>query len=124
MAVIKVGTVEGTGSAINVTLGAVPCYVRLMNIDGLATLEWTEDLADGYGLKEVTNGTKSLITSGGIDPLGDDEGLTVSASDTTSDGDETTLTQVRGFQIGTDTDINVSGETINYVAFCLGHDSD
>lgn len=122
--VFKKGTVEGTGSAINVTLGGTPCYVKLMNIDGLATLEWTDDLTDGYGLKTVTDGTISLITSGGIDPLGDDEGLTVAASDTTSDGDTTTLTQVRGFQIGADTDINVSGETINYIACVLGHDGD
>jgi hypothetical protein len=122
--VYKKGTVEGTGAAINITLGFTPNYVVLMNVDGNARLEWTDDLADGYGQKLVTGGTLSTISSGGIDPLGDDEGLTVSASDTTSDGDTTTMTGVRGFQIGTDADVNVSGETINYVAFGYGHDAD
>lgn len=122
--VFKRGTVEGTGAAISITLRSVPNYVRLMNVDGLVTLDWTDDMPDAYGLKTVTDGTISYITSDGVTPLGDDEGLTVAASDTTVDGNTTTLTGVRGFTIGADTDVNVNGETIMYIACCLGHDSD
>ena len=87
-------------------------------------MEWTDDYPDGYGTKRVTDGTMTFETSGGVTPLGGTSSLTVTASDTTSDGDETTLTGTKGFRIGTDTDINVSGETIKYVAYCMGHDSD
>lgn len=124
MAIIKTGTTEGTGSAINITLGFVPARVEIENIDGLATLVWTDQEDDAAGVKQVTDGTISHITSNGITPLGDDESLTVTASDTTSDGDTTTMTSVRGFTIGADTDINVSGETINYTAYGLGQDGD
>ena len=124
MAIIKTGTTEGTGSAINITLGFVPARVEIENIDGLATLVWTDQEDDAAGVKQVTDGTISHITSNGITPLGDDESLTVTASDTTSDGDTTTMTSVRGFTIGADTDINVNGETINYTAYGLGQDGD
>lgn len=88
------GSVSGTGSAINVdTVGFQPKYVKILNIGGLATLEWTADMANASGLKEVTAGTKSAITSNGITP------------------------RTKGFQIGADTDINVSGEQIRWVAF-------
>lgn len=47
------GTVEGTGAAINVQLGFTPDYVKLINIDGDASLEWISDMADGEGYKTV-----------------------------------------------------------------------
>jgi hypothetical protein len=122
--IFKHGVVTGTAANIDITLGSVPAWVKLFNIDGLVELDWTADMPDAYGMKKITDGTISYISSLGITPLGDDEGLTVSASDTTTDGDTTTLTQIRGFRIGADTDVNVSGERIKYIAACLGHDSD
>jgi len=99
---IYTGTVEGTGSEIEITLGFIPNYVRLFNIDGVAILEWTPDMGAGKGLKIADSGTGAtdieLISSGGV---------TISSS---SD-------DFRGFKIGTDSDINVEDETINYVAF-------
>jgi hypothetical protein len=125
--VIKTGTVtpSTTVSVVHdITLGFVPNKVELYNIDTGDELVWTEDMPDAYGFKRVAAGTATYVTTGGVTPLGDDEGLTVSASDSETDGDTTTLTQIRGFRIGTDTDINVCGEEILYVAFGLGHDSD
>lgn len=126
MAIVKTGTLTPTAAstAQNVTLGFVPCAVDIYNVTSGDELHWTDDLADGYGFKRVAAGTGATITTGGITPLGDDEGLTVSASDTTSDGDTTTMTQIRGFQIGTDADINVCGEQLIYIAHGLGHDGD
>lgn len=98
---LRTGTVEGTGAAISVTLGFIPNYVKLMNIDGIAMLEWTPEIGAGKGLKTADSGTAkcdiSYISTGGV---------TVSAS---------TDTYI-GFSIGTDTDINVNGETICWVA--------
>jgi hypothetical protein len=125
--VIKTGTVTPTvagSNARNITLGFVPNKVEVYNVSTGDQLTWTADMPDAYGFKRVAAGTATYITSLGITPLGDDEGLTVAASDTTVDGNTTTLTGVRGFTIGADTDINVCGETMMWVAFGLGHDSD
>ena len=97
---VATGTVEGTGSAINIQCGFTPAHVRVLNVDGLATLEYTKDMADGAGLKEVTAGTKSLIGSNGITPYAGTNG-----------GDSA------GFTIGADADVNVSAETIYWVAY-------
>lgn len=94
-----VGTVEGTGAAINIELGFVPEHVVLYNVDGLARLEWTDDLGDGFGIKTITVGTMSKITTLGVSAYAGVEGA-----------------NSKGFTIGADTDINVSAETINYVA--------
>lgn len=92
-------TVEGTGSEITVECGFQPDYVRIVNEDGLAVLEWFADMTDAHGIKQVTAGTISKITSGGITPYAGSSG---------SEG--------AGFKIGTDTDINVSAETLHYIA--------
>lgn len=96
---IAIGTVEGTGSAINIQCGFQPKAVLLFNIDGLAKLEWTENMGAGKGLKTVTAGTVSFIASNGITKYAG-----------TAAGDK------EGFTIGADTDVNVSAETIEYVA--------
>lgn len=95
----KTGTVEGTGSAINMELGFTPSYVRLINVDGDASLEWMSTMADGEGYKTVAAGANAQITTGGITPYAGSEG---SAS--------------VGFTIGADVDVNASGETIHWVA--------
>ena len=94
---IKTGTVEGTGSAINITCGFIPKYVKLINIDGDATGEWTEDMTDDEIFKDLPTGVMAQMASGGITPM------TVNGT-------------VLGFTIGTDTDINVSAETLMWIA--------
>lgn len=96
------GSVEGTGSAINVSLGFTPKYVKLYNYDdaGAAapSLEWFSGMSAGHGLKNTTD-TQAKITTGGISEYA---GAEASAG--------------VGFTIGTDADINASGETIFYIA--------
>lgn len=95
---IAVGTVEGTGAAINVSVGFTPAHVMILNEDGLARLEWHTTMTDGHGIKTVTAGTISKITSLGITPYAGTTALS------------------EGFTIGADTDINVDGETLHYFA--------
>ena len=105
------GTVEGTGSAINIELGFVPSRVTLYNIDdagGLAPkMEWISGMADGSAFKYLsiaddgttTNKSHALVTSNGVTPYG---GAAGSAA--------------KGFTIGADSDMNASGETILWLA--------
>lgn len=99
------GTVEGTGAVIDVALPYTPRKVEVLNADGICTLVWVNSMGLGAGLKTVDSGAGttdiSFITSNGVTPL---EQVDL------QDGD-------RGFQIGADTDINVSAETIYWVAF-------
>lgn len=86
------GTVEGTGSAITISCGGRPTFVELYNIDGDAKLTWEKNMGDGKGQKMVDSGTGatdiSTISTGGVTPA------------------------EKSFSIGTDSDINASGETI------------
>ena len=97
---VATGTVEGTGATLNVQLGFKPKVVLLFNIDGLAKLEWTEDMGAGKGLKIVTAGTVSFISTLGIAQYA---GVAAGNKE--------------GFTIGADTDVNASGETICWAAF-------
>lgn len=94
------GTVEGTGSAINVSCGFTPLHVKLVNIDGDAILDWTPDMGDDGGYKTVAAGTNAHVATGGVTAY---EGALGSASN--------------GFTIGTDSDVNASGETLVWVAY-------
>ena len=94
------GTVEGTGSAINVSVGFVPARVMLVNIDGDVTMQWDNNMVDGQGFKSVAAGTQSLVASNGVSAYA---GAEASAA--------------AGFTIGTDSDINGSAETIHWYAF-------
>lgn len=94
------GTVEGTGAAINVQLGFKPAKVALYNEDGLCELHWFNTMTAGHGLKRITAGTLSKITSDGI-----------TVYDGTAAGD------AAGFTIGADADVNVSAETLHYEAW-------
>lgn len=104
------GTVEGTGAAINVSLGWQPDYVKCWNIDDAGDLhavgEWTSDMADASmfkGLKIADNGStgglsNTYVTTNGITPY---------------DGSDSAA---QGFTIGADADLNADGETIVYIA--------
>ena len=91
---VRTGSVNGTGSAIDVeVVGFRPQRVVLENVGGLVKATWNRDMADASACKVVTAGTISLITSNGITPL------------------------ANGFTIGADSDINASGELIHWTAF-------
>jgi len=91
------GNVDGTGAAITITLDFKPSRVELFNVTGNCQLVWIDDMAAGKGQKIVDSGTNltdiSYIASGGV-----------------------TVNSV-GFQIGTDADLNVSAETIHWIAY-------
>jgi len=107
---VRTGTVMGTGARIDVPLGFEPDYIKLFNIsdaDGLApTMEWAAGMPAQRGFKTlrvVDNGTtgrasSTYVTTNGISLY---------------PGDDNTP---QGFSIGADTDINVNGETIVWVA--------
>lgn len=68
------GTCDGTGAAINVCLGFVPSYVRVINVEDagghIIEMEWfgvMQSLASAVdeGFK-IDNGTKSLLAGTGI----------------------------------------------------------
>lgn len=96
----KTGTVEGTGSAINVELGFTPKYVKIINIDGDCFGDWTEDMPDASVMKTIAAGTTAHATTNGITPYAGSSGA-----------------NAKGFTIGADTDLNVSAETITWVAW-------
>lgn len=91
--VVYAGSFKGTGSSLSITtLGFRPRVLKLMNIDGLCELKWQKGMADASGVKTITAGTISHITSGGITPLNN------------------------GFTLGADTDLNVDGEEVHFEA--------
>lgn len=88
----KNGAFYGTGANIDVrTVGFRPRRVELYNEDGLCSAVWTDDMANAAGLKQITAGTMSKMTLG-VTPLSD------------------------GFRLGADTDLNVAGEKVYWVA--------
>lgn len=86
----KSGTVEGTGAAINISLGWQPDYVKVWNIDGEvpASIEWVKALnssgtevgmGDAGGWKTV-DGVEALYTlaiDAGSDADGDKDAIEV-----------------------------------------------
>lgn len=88
----KNGAVTGTGADLDVrTVGFRPRRVELVNLTGLVTAVWLDSMADATGIKRITAGTMSAMTTG-VTPLSD------------------------GFRIGADADLNVDGEVIHWVA--------
>lgn len=107
---IKVGSVAGTGAAINVSIGFKPKQVKVFNPNDAGglfpTIEWFEGMAAASGFKTkvvvdsgVTgNKSSDYVTSNGISQY--------AGSDSAPEG----------FTIGADADVNVSGETVFYMA--------
>lgn len=89
---VKRGSVVGTGAEKKVILGFKPAVVHLFNVDGLVTAYKTDNMGTNKAMKEITAGTK-----------------TFPANMVTIESD--------GFKIGTDTDLNVAGERIEYEAW-------
>ena len=87
------GASLGTGANIDAkSVGFRPRSVRLTNMTSGDELHWTEGMVDGGGLKRVAAGTATILTTLGITPLAD------------------------GFRLGTDADMNVAGETVQWEA--------
>ena len=97
---VATGTVEGTGSAINIELGFTPSAVRIDNIDGDAILFWNNAMPAASGMKTIAAGTTAHVTTNGVSEYA---------------GSEASASQ--GFTIGADSDVNVSAETIVYTAW-------
>jgi len=98
---VAAGTVTGTGAAINVVLGFTPRYVEVVNVasGGLVTAKWFQGMAAASAVKQAAAGTTSVITSNGISEYAGSAGV-----------------ESKGFTIGADTDLNVSGEAMYYIA--------
>lgn len=98
------GKVEGTTSEIKIGLEFAPRKVELFNVDGLVKGVWTETMAPGEVMKTITDGTITFESSGGITQVEQQE-----LDDKADPG--------RGFTIGTDANLNASGEDIHWVAY-------
>lgn len=94
-----VGKITGTGAALNVEIGFIPSRVEIINETNLAKFSWDSNMTDGYAFKQITNGTLSLITTGGI-------------SDYAGDDDDSA-----GFSLGTDAGLNANNDVIRFIAF-------
>lgn len=77
MAIVRVGNITATGSAINLNLGFVPNYIKLVDQtklaaqSGVAIAEWFSNLPNGYAnIQTLTAGAPvySQITSNGFTP--------------------------------------------------------
>lgn len=97
---VAVGTYEGTGAAINISLGFVPDYVRIWNAeDGDASWEWFNGMTAAHALATANHDTaqQSRITSNGVTAY-----------------EPADYTNEEGFTVGTA--ISESGKTFRYVA--------
>lgn len=103
---IVTGSQDGTGAAIDIELGFIPSKVEVVNTES-ATMEelvWYSAMANASAIKTVTGTVaRTKITSNGITPLGG------------ASGDA-----VLGFRIGADADVNVAGETLQWIAYRMG----
>lgn len=91
----RYGSVVGTGADLDVKdPGFRPRSVEIQNVGGSPDEgKWIEGMADGSILKRIAAGTGSLVTGGdGITPLAD------------------------GFKLGADSDLNVAGQLIRWIA--------
>ena len=101
---IKVGTYEGTGAALNVVLGFIPDYVKIINTeDGDAVHEWFKGMGDGTSIATIAAAGPVLNAADGVTPL-DSESLG------------------QGFTVGTD--ISEAAKTFRYVAMRSGPGAD
>ncbi|KKN79952.1 hypothetical protein LCGC14_0334600 [marine sediment metagenome] len=94
---IAYGSFKGTGADIDIKgqIGFRPRSVRIINEDGPDEGEWIEGMEDASIFKRVAAGTLTLVagsTTNGITPLAD------------------------GFKLGADTDLNVSGQLVRFIA--------
>ena len=90
---VAYGAVVGTGADLDVeSVGFRPRSVELVNVDSGDELKWSGSMADAAGLKRIAAGAATLLTTTGVTPL------------------------AAGFRLGADSDMNVAGETVHYIA--------
>ena len=83
----------GTVAAFNITCGFQPMYVKVANLASTGSqVEWYQGMAAAEGVKRVTAGDFTLITTLGITQLS------------------------YGFTVGLDLDLNVTSEQISWLA--------
>ena len=83
-----------TGVAVDVTkVGFRPVAVKLINVTSGDEMEWFEGMADGSGFKRVAAGAGALAATNAITPL------------------------ANGFRLGTDGDMNATGELVRFECF-------
>lgn len=104
------GSVAGTGAAINISIGFQPSYVKVFNPNDAGTLyptmEWINGMGAGKGfktLKIADNATTGNLSSTFVST----NGITAYAGASSA---------AQGFTIGADADINVSAETVFWIA--------
>jgi hypothetical protein len=86
------GSFVGTGALQSIlVVGFRPKSVRLLNVTTLVKGEWSESMADGSMVKEVTAGDMTFIATQGITPL------------------------ANGFSVGTDS-VNTAAATVHFIA--------
>ena len=97
---IQVGTVTGTGAAIDIELGFVPDYVKIVNItDADIMHEWFASMDDGKAI--ATAAAVATLATNGITPYAGVRG-----------------SNSKGFTIGTT--ISESAKVLAYVAMRSG----
>lgn len=99
----KTGTVNGTGAAINVSLGFKPTHVKVFNDTAGDNLEYLDSMADGSAYKRIAAGTGTKITTGGISQYAGNSA------------------NARGFTIGND-GVNANGVTLRWIAVGNGQE--
>ena len=60
------GTLTGTGAVINLQLGFVPQYFRLVNTTTLKTYEWVHGMTADYAFETETASGNNVYQSGGF----------------------------------------------------------
>lgn len=84
---------DATAAAFKITTGFKPRYVKVVNLAATGSqIEWFEGMADASGMKRVTAGDMTVITTLGI-TVADD-----------------------GFTVGLDLDLNVISEQLSWIA--------
>ena len=98
------GQITGTGAALNVLLGFVPTYVKIINQTDVGSLEWIGGMPAASGLKTTDAPSEAFITSDGISEYAGTIGA-----------------DAAGFTLGADADINGSGDQLHFVAWREDH---
>jgi hypothetical protein len=89
---IKVGKVVGTGAALNISLGFIPDYFRIINYtDGTRTDEWFEGMTDGHSIATIAAAGPVKNTTNGVTPYAGSsslpKGITIGTAISTSGKD-------------------------------------
>lgn len=96
---VVTGKVDGTGAAINVSLGFVPSKVVIENVTNPSKHVWQKGMAAASCIQEITDGTKSIVAADGISEYAGSN------------------TAAPGFTIGADAVLNTAADVLYFTAF-------